>query len=132
RGLAGIRVAHQRNRGEVAPATRLALRGACRTQITEITLQPLDALQQAPAVDFELGLTGTAGSDTTTLLAQLVAATAQAREPVAQLRQLDLHGAVLAGCVLSKDVEDQRDPIDHVDREELFEVALLRRRELVV
>ena len=34
--------------------------------------------------------------------------------------------------VLGEDVEDQRDAVDHVDVEELLEVALLRGRELVV
>ena len=34
--------------------------------------------------------------------------------------------------MLSEDVEDERDSIDDVDREELLEVALLRRCQLVV
>ena len=60
------------------------------------------------------------------------AAAAQARQPVAQLRELDLHRAFLARRVLGEDVEDQRDAVDDVDREQLLEVALLRGRELVV
>ena len=67
-----------------------------------------------------------------TLLAELVAATAQAGQAVAQLGELDLHHALLAARVLGEDVEDQRDPVDDVDVEELLEVALLRRGELVV
>ena len=60
------------------------------------------------------------------------AAAAQARQPVAQLRELDLHRAFLARRVLGEDVEDQRDAVDDVDLEQLLEVALLRGRELVV
>ena len=60
------------------------------------------------------------------------AAAAQARQPVAQLRELDLDRALLARRVLGEDVEDQRDAVDDVDREQLLEVALLRGRELVV
>ncbi len=61
-----------------------------------------------------------------------VPAAAQARQPVAELRELDLHHALLARRVLGEDVEDQRDAIDDVDLEQLLEVALLRGRELVV
>ena len=56
-----------------------------------------------------------------------VAPAAQARQPVAQLRELDLDTPFLARRVLGEDVEDQRDAVDDVDLEQLFEVALLRR-----
>ena len=59
-------------------------------------------------------------------------AAAQARQPVAQLRELDLHHALLARRVLGEDVEDQRDAVDDVAVEQLLEVALLRGRQLVV
>ena len=49
------------------------------------------------------------------LLRQLDAPAAQARQPVAQLRELDLHHALLAHRVLGEDVEDQRDAVDDVD-----------------
>ena len=98
----------------------------------EVAFELLHPAQQTPAVDFELGLTRTAGADTRTLLAQLETAAAQARQPVAQLRELDLHRAFLARRVLGEDVEDQRDAVDDVDREHLLQVALLRGRELVV
>ena len=95
-------------------------------------LELLHAAEEAPAVGLELRLTRTSRADATTLLAQRVTAAAQAREPVAELRELHLHHALLAACVLSEDVEDQRDTVDHVDVEQCFEVALLRGRELVV
>ena len=68
----------------------------------------------APAVDLELGLTGTAGPDAAALLGQLDAPAPQAGQPVAQLRELDLHHALLARRVLGEDVEDQRDAVDDV------------------
>ena len=89
--------------------------------------------QDAPAIDLELGLTRAAGAPIAgALLAELVAPPAQARQAVAQLRELDLHHAFLAARVLGEDVEDQRDAVDDVDLEQLLEVALLRGRELVV
>ena len=105
----------------------------------ELALEPRDARLDAPAVDLELRLTGTAVADESAarataraLLAELLAAAAQAREAVAELRELHLHHALLAARVLGEDVEDQRDAVDDVDLEQLLEVALLRGRELVV
>ena len=116
----------------------LALRGACSTKAVEILLEPADAFEDPPAVDLELRLTRTAGPTSPprapagTLLAELLAAAAQTRQAVAELRELDLHHALLAVRVLGEDVEDQRDAVDDVAREQLLEVALLRGRELVV
>ena len=59
-------------------------------------------------------------------------AAAQAGQAVAELRELDLHHALLARGVLGEDVEDQRDAVDDVAFEQLLQVALLGRGELVV
>ena len=56
----------------------------------------------------------------------------QARQPVAELGQLDLGLALLAVGVLGEDVEDHRGAVDGRAAEDLLEVALLRGRELVV
>src|SRR5262249_39260111 len=98
----------------------------------EVALELGDAREDAPTVDLELCLTGTAGADARTLLAELVPATAKARQAVPQLGELDLHHALLAARVLGEDVEDQGDPVHDVDVEQALEVALLRRGELVV
>ena len=132
RRLARVRVADERDVRDVAALARLALRGAGGREADEVALELLHAAQQAPAVDLELRFTRTAGADARTLLAELETAAAQAREPVAELRELDLHRTFLTRRVLGEDVEDQRDPIDDVDREHLLEIALLRGRELVV
>ena len=68
----------------------------------------------------------------TGLLGELHAAAAQAWQPVAQQRQLDLGLALLAGGVLGEDVEDHRGAVDGGAPEQLLEVVLLRRGELVV
>src|SRR5262249_26145207 len=134
-----VRVADESDGGECTPATPLALRVAVLGQTVELALELRDAGLDATTVDLELRLTRATVADETAscttagaLLAELLAATAQARQPVPQLRELDLHHALLTPGVLGEDVEDQRDPVDHVDAEELLEVALLRRREFVV
>src|SRR5262249_21366544 len=120
-------------------AASLALRVAVLGQLVELAFELGDARLDAPTVDFELRLTGTAvahqatpRATACTLLAELLASTAQPRQPVSQLRELHLHHALLTAGVLGEDVEDQRDAVDDVDAEELLEVALLCGRELVV
>ena len=56
----------------------------------------------------------------------------QPGQPVAQQGQLDLGLALLAGGVLGEDVEDHRGAVDGRAAEDLLEVALLGRAELVV
>ena len=83
--------------GSRAPRRR-ALRCVARVAASslEIVLELLHAPQDAPAVDLELRLTRTSGADATALLAQRVTAAAEARQPVAELRELHLHHALLA------------------------------------
>ena len=57
---------------------------------------------------------------------------AHARQVVLELGQLDLELAVGGDGVLGEDVEDQLRPVDHARVERVLEVALLRRRQLVV
>ena len=57
---------------------------------------------------------------------------AQPGQPVAELGQLDLGLALEAVGVLGEDVEDHRGAVDGGAAEQLLQVALLGRRELVV
>tara|TARA_B100001123_G_C14369978_1_gene654452 strand:- start:123 stop:260 length:138 start_codon:yes stop_codon:yes gene_type:complete len=41
------------------------------------------------------------------------------------LSQFDLNHSLTAGGMLGKDVQDQRDSINHITSEDLFEIALL-------
>ena len=56
----------------------------------------------------------------------------EARQPVLQLRQLDLEVPFTRPRAPREDVENQLGAIDDAPAEDLFEVARLRRRELVV
>ena len=55
-----------------------------------------------------------------------------AREVVLELRELDLELALGAHRVLGEDVEDQLRPVDDARGQRVLELALLRRREIVV
>src|SRR5262249_29776455 len=117
---------------ELTPPASLALRGPGLGETLELGLELVHAPLDATPVHLELGLARAPGADAAGLLAQLDAAPPQPRQPVSQLRQLDLHHALLAVGVLGEDVEDQGDAVDDVAPELLLEVALLRRRQLVV
>ena len=96
--------------------------------LAQLGLELVDAAQDAPAVDLELGLAGTTRCRCrAALLAEAVAPAAEAGQPVAQLGQLDLGLALLAVGVLGEDVEDHRGAVDGRAAEQLLEVALLGR-----
>ena len=63
RRLPRVRVADERDGGQRAAAAGLALRVAVLGQAVEVALELATRVQDAPAVDLELRLTGTAGAD---------------------------------------------------------------------
>ena len=98
-----------------------------------------DALVDPPAVDLELGLTGTAGADAgaggdpaTTLPGQRRTPAAEPGNQVVQLGELDLRLALLGPGVLGEDVQDQRGPVDDLDPQPLLQVAQLAGGQLAV
>ena len=133
RRLARVRVADERDRREVAPAprpcvaSRASRRGRSRSRSSLWMRRSRRRRSTSSCVS-----PGPRVPMPAPCWLSCVPAAAQARQPVAQLRELDLHHALLARRVLGEDVEDQRDAVDDVDREQLLEVALLRGRELVV
>ena len=112
------------------PAPALGPPGA--VHLAQVGLEAVHPPDQAPPVHLELGLAGAPGADATGLLAERVPPAAQAGQPVAQQGQLHLGPALGAAGVLGEDVEDHRGAVDGRPPEDLLQVALLGRRELVV
>ena len=105
-----------------------------RCQFAQFGLEGSDPAVDASTVDLDLGLAAAeAGPDPTALLGEFRrAASAEPRKPVAQEGELDL-GATLEGVgVLGEDVEDHRGAIDRRAPEQLLELELLGRVQLVV
>src|SRR5207302_8875467 len=98
----------------------------------QLALEPRDAFLDAPAIDFELCLTGTPRADAAALPRQVLPHPREARQQILKLRQLDLQPALAAARALREDVEDELCAIEDFARGELFEVASLRGRQLVV
>jgi hypothetical protein len=105
---------------------------ALHAHALDLALQAGDLVADEAAVGLELRLAGAAGADPPFEALEVGPLAAQSRENVLVLRQLNLETAFLRAGVLREDVEDQRRAIKHLHVERLLEVALLRRRQLIV
>jgi hypothetical protein len=139
RRLAGVGVADQRDGRDRRPLAAGRLGATDALVVPEVGLELADPAHDALAVDLELGLAratttdaGAAGDPATRLSRQRGAPAAQAGQHVGHLRELDLGLALPARRVLREDVEDHDGPVEDLLLDPLLEVALLRRRELVV
>ena len=101
-------------------------------RLLELSLQFRDPLHDPSPVGLQLGLTRSPGQDPGTLLGHGLALAPEPGQVVAEQGQLDLDRPDPRRGVLGEDVEDQRFSVDDVALEELLQVALLRRGELVV
>ena len=120
--------------GQAAAFALLALEVPGAVELLEVGLEPADAPLDPPAIDLELRLTAAeAGADAAALLSELgLGAATQAGQAVAQQGELDLGAALERARVLGEDVEDDRGAVDGRPAEQLLQVVLLRRGELVV
>src|SRR5204863_2747637 len=98
----------------------------------DLLRQDADAMADTAAVRLQLGFAGAQGADPAALPRQRVARSDQPRHQVLELRQLDLQLAFTGPRAPGEDVEDELRPIDDLAIERPFEVAQLRRRQLVV
>ena len=88
-----------------------------RSTVLKPMLEMADALANAPSIDFQLRLAGTAGADTAAEPRQMGPLARQARQQIFELRQLDLQLALVAARALGEDIENQLTAIDDADFE---------------
>ena len=132
-GFAGVGVTHQRQRRNRDLGALLAARLALQFDLLQARRQRLDSLAQQTPVGLKLGFAGTTVADTATPLTLEVGPAAhQARGDVLELRQLHFELAFMTARALREDVEDETGAIQHPALDELFEVALLRRRQRMI
>ncbi len=132
--LAGVGVADDGDRCEAALAATLALERPGVGQCVEIPFELVDPAHDASTIGLDLRLAATeSGPHAAALLRQLrFGAAAQPRQPVPQEREFDLRLAFERVGVLTEDVEDHRRSIEGRAAEQLLQVELLTRRQLVV
>ena len=114
------------------PLPALPLDRAHFAHAFELALEPRDSLLHPPPIHFELRFARAARADAAGLARQVVPHPRQPREQILQLRQLDLQSAFAAARALRENIEDQLRAIEHLAREQVFQIASLRRRKLVV
>src|SRR5262249_48646827 len=132
RRLARIGVADDRHGQHLRTLAGSALHFALPPHGRQLVLENLHAFPEQAAVGLQLRFTRPAQSDTTFLPLQVSPAAHQARRQMLELRKLDLQLAFMTARTLRKYIQDQTDAIDDAARELLFEIALLRRRELMI
>jgi hypothetical protein len=110
----------------------LALLGSDAPHVFDLLLDVPDAPRNLPPIGFELRFTRAACADATSQLRHLDAMTCEAWQHVVQLRQFDLQLAFSRARVARKNVEDQLGAIDDSPLDDLFNIALLGRAEIVV
>ncbi len=139
RGFAGVRVAGNRDRRHLAALALLPFHIACGRHVRDLSPQLRHPRADPTPIGFDLRLTWAAATDThatsrlpTRLARQRLTPTAQSRQQVGHLGQLDLRLALFATRVLREDIEDQRGAVDDFDLHYFFQLAQLTGRELAI
>jgi hypothetical protein len=132
RRLAGVGVAHERNRRQRCALALGTLHGARALDVLQTAAQGRDPVTRQAAVGLDLGLPWAPRADATAEALEVAPQPAHAGEVVLELGELDLELALSAMGVGSEDVEDDCGAVDDRHPEGLFEVALLARGKLVV
>ena len=100
--------------------------------LAKVSFQLVHTPDEAAAVNLELGFARAASSDPAPLLGEGSAARPQPWKAVPKLRQLDLCLSFLTACILGENVEDHGGSIQGRATQDLLQVELLGRRELIV
>ena len=132
RRLAGVRVAHQRDRRKRRALALGALDRARSLHVLQAPAQRRDPVARQAAVGLDLRLPRSPRADPATEPLEVAPQPAHPREVVLELGQLDLQLALGAARVGGEDVEDHRRAIDDRQPDGLLEVALLAGGQLIV
>src|SRR5690606_28365463 len=115
RRLAGVGVADQRHRGQVAAPGPAHLRAAL--DLRELVLELGDAVADAAPVELERALAGALAAHAAADPVAAATPLAQARCQVLEPGDLDLHPGLAGPGMALKDLEDDRGAIEHVHAE---------------
>ena len=113
-------------------ATTVALGGPLSLHGLEVGGDPMDAFKHATAIRLQLGFTVASHANAALLSRKVSPKPGQSRQQMLELRQLDLQFAFPGSRPLREDVENQRGAIEHFAFEDLFQIAALGGRKLVI
>ena len=131
-GLAGVRVADERDHRHPGAPAGTAVDRAPTLDGVELPPDPLDALADEAPVGLELRLARTAQADPAALALEMGPPANQPGRQVAKLRELHLQPAFEGARAPRENVEDETDPVEHPALEQRLEIPLLGRRQTVV
>src|ERR1017187_9017951 len=132
RRLPRIGVADERTRRDGRGLAPLPLLPANAPHVFQLLLHVPDAPGDLPPVSFKLGFTGTAGANAAAELGHLHAMPGQPRHHVLQLRQFDLQLAFAGARMPRKNIENELGAVDNPPLDDLLNIALLGRTEIVI
>ena len=127
-----VRIADQSNSGNWRGFATLALLRADAAHIFQLLLDMPYASRNLPTVRFQLRFARASRADAAAQLRHLNAASGEPRQHVMQLRQFHLQLAFAGSRVPRKNIEDQLRAVDDPPLNDLFDIALLRRTEIVI
>ena len=110
----------------------LSLDSACLADRFQFAFQASNPFLHATPIDFQLRFARTTGADSAGLSRQVMPHARQSRQQVLQLRQFNLQPAFAAARALRENVENQLGAIKNFAREQVFQIASLCRRKLVI
>src|ERR1700688_109146 len=132
RGLSRIRVPNKRHRGHRNRFPPLPLLCPDTANIFNLLLHMPYAAENFSTVSFELSFARASSPNAAAKLRHLNAAPSQPRQHVFELRQLNLQLPFTSPSVTRKDVENELRAVDHSRIEYALDIALLRRRQIVI
>ena len=130
--LARVGIAHKREHRQLGLVACLAPLSALHLDAIQAPIKHGHPLGEEPTVGLELGLAGSAQTDTALLALQVGPSAHEPRGHVLELRKLDLQLAFEGACTLREDVENQARAIHDAALDEALEIALLAGRERMV
>ena len=101
--------------------------------LVELLLDECDSLLRLAAVGFELRLAGSTNTDTTDSLAgQVSPHPGQSRQPVFELRKLNLESPLMRLRASREHIQDDRGAVDYFGVQQSLQVSQLRGCQLIV
>ena len=132
RALTGIRIADKGDDRDRDCLAALPLLMADAADAVELGLDVVDAEIDLAAIGLELGLARAASSDAAAKLRHSASASGEAGQLVFELREFYLELAFAGLGMAREDIENELRTVDDVAGKPGFDVAELRRREIVV
>ena len=110
----------------------LALNRADFANPFQLPLQARNPFLDAAPIHFQLRFPWAAGPDSAGLARKVGPHSGEARQQILQLRELNLEPPFPAPRPLCENVEDKLGAVEDLAREQIFQIASLRRRQFIV